>query len=70
MTPLFPGHHSVEASPSLAPCLDAAASLMGRGVALTATVRDSNSEVIGREVERVDLPTLTIRLSGKAMPVY
>lgn len=59
-----------EVGRALAPCLDAAAGLMERGVALTMTVRDQNSELIGREVERVDLPALTISLSGKALPVY
>lgn len=60
----------VEVGRALAPCLDAAAGLMERGVALTMTVRDQNSELIGREVERVDLPVLTISLSGKALNIY
>ena len=60
----------VEVGCALAPCLDAAAGLMERCVALTMTVRDQNSELIGREVERVDLPVLTISLSGKALSIY
>ena len=60
----------VRVAPELATCLDAAGRLMQDGVPLTMTIRDADSEVIGRDIESVDRQSLTFKLSGEDLGIY
>lgn len=60
----------VRLAPELATCLDAAGRLMQDGVPLTMTIRDADSEVIGRDIESVNRQSLTIKLSGEDLGIY
>ena len=43
---------------------------MQDGVPLTMTIRDADSEVIGRDIESVNRQSLTIKLSGEDLGIY